>query len=113
MTTVLTRTSVAPPEASVPVRRPRGIGRAIAWIILGLVLLATLFPFYWMLRTSFSSNGALAANSGNLLPADFSLGGWKRVLGLATPAEARADGGSGASLHFWLYLRNSVIVATS
>ncbi|MEU4250009.1 carbohydrate ABC transporter permease [Amycolatopsis sp. NPDC026612] len=92
---------------------PRGIGRTIAWIILGLVLLVTLFPFYWMLRTSFSSNGALAAGSGDLLPAGFSLGGWKRVFGLATPAEARADGGSGASLHFWLYLRNSVIVATS
>ncbi|RSM44181.1 carbohydrate ABC transporter permease [Amycolatopsis balhimycina DSM 5908] len=113
MTTVLPRASVAAPDASTPVRRPRGIGRTIAWAVLGLVLLVTLFPFYWMLRTSFSSNGALAANSGNLLPADFSLGGWKRVLGLATPAEARADGGSGASLHFWLYLRNSVIVATS
>jgi multiple sugar transport system permease protein len=98
-----------------PVKRRlvrRKVGRVIAWIVLALVLLITLFPFYWMLRTSFSTNGALAANSGNLLPAEFSLGGWRRVFGLASPEEARADGGSGASLNFWLYLRNSLIVAT-
>lgn len=94
-------------------RRLRGrIGRIVAWAFLIASLILTLFPFYWMLRTSFSSNGALAANSGSLLPADFSLGGWQRVLGLATPEEALADGGSGASLDFWLYLRNSIIVAT-
>ncbi|MBT2484000.1 MULTISPECIES: carbohydrate ABC transporter permease [unclassified Microbacterium] len=101
---------------SSPVRgRPRlrgRIGRVLAWAFLIASLVLTLFPFYWMLRTSFSSNAALAANSGNLLPAEFSLGGWKRVLGLATPEEALADGGSGASLDFWLYLRNSIIVAT-
>ncbi|MDP3951981.1 MAG: carbohydrate ABC transporter permease [Microbacterium sp.] len=88
------------------------MGRIVAWAFLVASLILTLFPFYWMLRTSFSTNGALAANSGNLLPAEFSLGGWQRVLGLASPEEALADGGSGASLDFWLYLRNSIIVAT-
>ena len=34
-----------------------------------------------------------------------------RVLGLATTAEAQAQGGSGASVDFFLYLRNSVIFA--
>jgi multiple sugar transport system permease protein len=95
-----------------PDRRRRSIGRTAAWIVMILLLLITLFPFYWMLRTSLSTNGALASHSGDLLPADFSLGGWKRVLGLSTPQEALADGGSGASLNFWLYLRNSIIVAT-
>lgn len=90
----------------------RRIGKTAAWIVMILLLIVTLFPFYWMLRTSLSTNGSLAANSGNLLPADFSIGGWKRVLGLATPEESRADGGSGASLNFWIYLRNSFIVAT-
>ncbi len=65
-----------------------------------------------MLRTGLSNNRALAANSTSLLPADFTWGAFKRVLGLATVAEAQAEGGSGASINFWLYLRNSILVAT-
>jgi multiple sugar transport system permease protein len=34
------------------------------------------------------------------------------VLGIATPDEARAEGGSGAAVNFWLFLRNSFIFAT-
>jgi len=93
-------------------RRQSRLGRAAAWAVMILLMLVTLFPFYWMLRTSLSTNGALAANSSNLLPAEFSVNGWKRVFGLATPEEALADGGSGASLNFWIYLRNSLVVAT-
>ena len=37
---------------------------------------------------------------------------FKRVLGLSTIEEAQAQGGSGAAVNFWLYLRNSLIVAT-
>ena len=48
----------------------------------------------------------------SLLPADFTLGAFKRVFGLQSPAEAIAEGGSGAAINFWLYLRNSVIVST-
>ena len=39
-------------------------------------------------------------------------GAFKRVLGLSTPAEAQAEGGSGASVNFLLFLRNSIIYAT-
>ncbi len=87
-------------------------GRILAWIVLWLFILLTIFPFYWMLRTGLSNNKALAANSSSLLPADFTLGAFKRVLGLSTVAEAQAEGGSGASISFWLYLRNSIVVAT-
>ena len=45
------------------------------------------------------------------LPADFTWGAFKRVLGLSTVEEAQAEGGSGADINFWLYLRNSVIVS--
>ncbi len=72
----------------------------------------TIAPFLWMLRTALSSNASLASNASNLLPADFSLGAFKRVLGLQSPEEAIAEGGSGAAINFWLYLRNSVIFAT-
>jgi multiple sugar transport system permease protein len=90
----------------------RRIGKTAAWIVMIVIMIITLFPFYWMLRTSLSTNSALAANAGNLLPAEFSIEGWRRVFGIATTEEALADGGSGASLNFWLYLRNSFVVAT-
>jgi multiple sugar transport system permease protein len=75
-------------------------------------MLLTLFPFYWMLRTALSDNTQLAGNSDSLLPVETTLGAFKRVLGLATVEEAQAQGGSGASVNFWLYLRNSVVVST-
>jgi multiple sugar transport system permease protein len=94
-------------------KRPRfTVGRSLAWVGLGAVMLITLIPFYWMLRTSFSTSTALGSDPGSLLPVDFTLGAYQRVLGLATPAEALAEGGSGASINFWAYLRNSLIVAT-
>lgn len=98
------------------VRRPRvrriTPGRVLAWVVLWFFILVTVLPFYWMLRTALSNNHALASHSFSLLPADFTLGPFKRVFGLATRQEALAEGGSGASLNFWLYLRNSVIVST-
>ena len=98
-------------------RRPRGHSggrarKALGWAVLGLVMLVTLFPFYWMLRTSFSTTVSLGSDPGSLLPVDFTLGAYQRVLGLATTQEALAEGGSGASINFWSYLRNSLIVAT-
>jgi multiple sugar transport system permease protein len=86
-------------------------GRILAWLFLAVVLLVTLFPFYWILRTALSNNFALATNPASLLPADFTFGPFRRVLGLATLSEAQAEGGSGASLDVLLYLRNSVIYA--
>lgn len=107
--------SEQPAESEVAGKKPRqkaSIGRIAAWVLLWVLLLITLFPFYWMLRTSLSNNLSLAGNPGNPFPVDFTLGAYKRVLGLATTEESMAEGGSGASIDFWLYLRNSVIVAT-
>ncbi|HWV76610.1 MAG TPA: carbohydrate ABC transporter permease, partial [Isoptericola sp.] len=106
-------TTVPAPETGTtapPRRRRRRVtpGRVLAWAVMIIVLLVTLFPFYWMLRTALSSNGALYANSTSLLPVDFSWGGFERVFGLQSTEEAIAQGGSGASIDFWLYLRNSV-----
>ena len=105
--TPIKRSARAPKEPS-----RVNLGRVGAWIVLWLFILLTVFPFYWMLRTGLSNNKALAASSNSLLPADFTLGAFKRVLGLSTVAEAQAEGGSGASINFWLYLRNSIVVAT-
>lgn len=83
----------------------------LAWICLGIAVAISVLPFYWVLRTALSTNGSLAANSANLLPADFNLGAFKRVFGLQTPEEAIAQGGSGASINFWGYLLNSMVFA--
>jgi multiple sugar transport system permease protein len=92
-------------------RRRWSPGRVAAWIYIIGILLITIFPFYWILRTALSNNYALATDPSSPLPVGFTLGAFKRALGLASPAEAAAQGGSGASLDILLYLRNSVVYA--
>lgn len=93
-------------------RKQVSVGRTIAWILLFILLIVTLFPFYWMLRTAFSDNTQLPGHPHSLLPVETTLGAFKRVLGLSSIEEAQAQGGSGAAVNFWLYLRNSLVVAT-
>ncbi|MCH6160685.1 carbohydrate ABC transporter permease [Streptomyces sp. M600PL45_2] len=93
-------------------RRRLSPGRLLAWGAMGVITLITLFPFYWMLRTAFSTNTALAQAPASPLPVDFSFGGFLRVFGLQSTEDALAEGGSGGSLDFWRYLANSVLVAT-
>ena len=92
--------------------RQVSIGRTVAWVLLVILLIITLFPFYWMLRTAFSDNTQLPGHPNSLLPVETTLGAFKRVLGLSSIEEAQAQGGSGAAVNFWLYLRNSLVVAT-
>lgn len=100
-----------PPQSHRP-KAPLNWGKISAWAVLTLAILITVVPFLWMIRTALSSNHSLAANSASLLPADFSWGAFKRVLGMQSAEEALAEGGSGAAINFWLYLRNSFIVST-
>lgn len=93
-------------------RRPFNWRRAGAWVLVALAVAVSILPFYWVLRTALSTNNALASNATNLLPADFSLGAFKRVFGLQSPEEAVAEGGSGAQIDFWIYLRNSLLFAS-
>lgn len=90
----------------------KGAGHYAAWACFIFIILITLFPFYWMLRTSFSSNNAMFADPGSLLPVDFNLDAYRRVFGLVPPEEAIKQGGAGVSINFWLYMRNSFIVAS-
>jgi multiple sugar transport system permease protein len=107
---------VATPRTRSPHRNRRGPqwrpGRWGAWLVLAVIVVVTLFPFYWILRTAFATNSALFTGDQSLLPPDFTTVNFRRVLGLATDEEVREAGGSGAELRFWLYLRNSVIVST-
>jgi multiple sugar transport system permease protein len=87
-------------------------GRVAAWAILIAIVGITIFPFYWALRTGLSNNRSLPRDVASPLPVDPTLGAFRRVLGMATTEQAQAEGGSGTSLNFWLFLRNSVIFAT-
>ncbi len=94
------------------VRRRPSPGRIVAWAVMAAIVLITLLPFYWILRTALSSNTALAAHPGDLLPVHATTGGFERALGLQSTEEAIAQGGSGGGLKFWRYLINSVVVST-
>ncbi|MFB4268001.1 carbohydrate ABC transporter permease [Nonomuraea sp. GTA35] len=100
------------PARKPPPKPPFGIRRALAWVFMILVMLASLFPFYWMLRTALSDNNALYAGGDSLLPVQFSWGGFERVFGIQTGQEAIDAGGAGQPIAFWRYLLNSVLVAT-
>lgn len=106
-----TTTSVIPAKRRLKGSRRLNWRRAGAWALVVLAVAVSVLPFYWVLRTSLSSNSALATNASNLLPADFNLGAYKRVFGLQSAQEAMAEGGSGAKIDFWIYLRNTVIFA--
>lgn len=100
--------AVQPRRAS---RRPSW-GRVAGWTVLVLLVLGTVLPFYWMLRTALSTNSALPGATVDPLPVGFTWSGFERALGLASPEESLAAGGSGASMNFVRYLLNSVAVAT-
>jgi multiple sugar transport system permease protein len=106
--------AIATPADDVPPEPQRrfGIGRGLAWAFMILVILVSLFPFYWMLRTALSSNNALYAGGDSLLPVQPSAGGFERVFGLQTGQAAIDAGGAGQEIHFWRYLFNSVVVST-
>lgn len=86
--------------------RPR-VGRAAAWGLLVVLILVTIFPFYWALRTGFSTTAALFTSGQSLLPIEPTSLNFERVLGLE-PLSA-----GGASFDFFKILINTVIVATS
>lgn len=118
MTTTIPGSEAAATTTPRPVRvrrrrKPVTAGKVLGWVCMAVLLLVTLFPFYWMLRTSFSTNSLLASQSDNLLPAGPTLDAFRRVFGLVTLEESLAQGGAGGRINFWLYLRNSVIVATA
>jgi len=93
-------------------RRRRFVTRPLGWVTIGFVIFATLFPFYWMLRTALSNNRAMFSEPLSLLPVEPTLGPFQRVLGLQSTADALAEGGSVGAINFTQYLVNSVIVCT-
>lgn len=84
-------------------------GKIVAWIALILLILVTLLPLWIIIKTAFSSQRSLFSAAGSLLPSDPTLFNFRRALGLVGLDEMVAAGGSGQTLNFPLYLRNTII----
>jgi multiple sugar transport system permease protein len=94
-------------------RVPQSLAAKIfGYVSLTIIVLVTLFPIYWMLRTALSNNRTLFEDALSLLPHNFTWGGFERVFGIATEEEALAEGGSGASVNFLQAFANSTIMST-
>lgn len=87
-------------------------GRIAAWSVMIVLIFITLFPFWWVVRTSLSTQKLLLSNTTSLLPVGFTPNNFARVLGLLSTEEAVAAGGSGQAINFFLFMRNSFIVTT-
>ena len=90
-------------------RRTFRPGRLLAWTLIAVIVVVTVFPFWWMVRTALTPAADLYTDNAGLLPHHPTMINFARVLGLTSEAEARAAGGSGAHLDFARYLLNSVI----
>lgn len=95
-------------------------GRGTAWLLLALLLVATIFPFYWTLRTGLVSNTSLLESNADktvverILPDDPTTVNFRRVLGQATDEEIQEATGraNSASFDYLTALQNSIIIAT-
>ena len=84
-------------------------GKLLAWIVLILLILITLLPIWIVIKTAFSSQRSLFTAAESLLPSDPTVFNFRRALGVVGLDEMVAAGGSGQTLNFPLYLRNSLI----
>ncbi|WP_107487901.1 carbohydrate ABC transporter permease [Streptomyces sp. M1013] len=114
MTQTETQTQTAAPARTRGVARGRTRGavtpgRVAAWVVLVVALVATVFPFYWMVRTALTPAADLYSDSTGLVPQHPTAINFLRVLGLTSQEEAMAAGGSGAQVDFLRYLLNSVV----
>lgn len=90
------------------------LGRAGAWALLTIIMIASLFPVYWALRTALSNNSAIITDTGNLLPPDPTGFNFQRVLNLGevTPAEIQEAGANDVQFDIKGPLVNSLITST-
>ncbi len=89
-------------------------GRVLAWIVLGAVLVASLFPVYWSLRSALTSNNSLLEQPANVLPPEPTTFNFERVLeiGEISREEIEAAGANDAKFSINRAILNSIIVAT-
>lgn len=82
----------------------------LLWLGAVILLLLTLFPFAWVVRTSVTPHDQIFAQPGALWPAQTTWTNYGRVLGFITGEEAVKLGGSGQKIEFVRALMNSIVV---
>lgn len=102
---------MATQAATIRQAAPVNWGRIAGWSVIILLILLTLFPFWWVVRTALSTKQMLLSDPTSLAPVGFTIDNLRRVLGLVSLQEALAAGGSGQAINFFLFLRNSLIVS--
>lgn len=87
------------------------ISRMFLNIGVALLIVITLFPFFWVVRTSLTPHGAMYSEATKIFPSEPTLSNYARVLGLVDQVTAIKLGGSGQKVNFLINLKNSFIVA--
>lgn len=108
----ITRSKEAHESQDIMGKRNSRFTMGTAYLALAGFVLVTVFPFFFMLRTALSTTRALPADPLSVLPVEFTWGAFERVLGIATPEQSVAEGGSGQALDFVQYFSNSLIATT-
>ncbi len=90
-------------------RKVPSLARLSAWLALMLMLAITIFPLWMAVKTALTPNARLLEHSASVMPVDATLLNFKRVLGLVTPEESIALGGSGADINFARAVGNSML----
>jgi len=92
--------------------RKFNLGRALIWLFLILILFVSIFPLWWVLRTALTDPPLTFENVTSLWPQGLTMFNFQRVLGMVDTEANIAAGGTGQSINFFLFLRNSLIVST-
>lgn len=109
-------TAISKPITAEQMVEPRKLdwGRVITWALIGVLLFITLFPFYWVVRTALTDPTSIFAHASELLPYNTTTFNFERVLGMIDPSSVvgqQAANLSAGTINFWIYLRNSFMVA--
>jgi multiple sugar transport system permease protein len=109
-TTLATAATQPPPERVANF----GVGKIAMWVTMIALVLITLLPLWWVIRTGLTRPQALFSDTTAIYPTEATTDNFARVLGLIDPKTLVGQSSAGisvGSLNFFLYLRNSIIMS--
>lgn len=90
-------------------KKPFNWSLTLAWVAIGLAVLISVLPIWFVFKTALTTNKDLFVESARLWPTNPTLDNFKRVLGLLSIDQSQALGGSGSTINFLNAIKNSVI----